>query len=89
MLQVYKLLYKSYDVECKYLKRVKSSRTRGHVFKLEKQRPRLDIRKHYFGLRVIDDWNNLPENVVMSKDINVFKGRLDKAWSNRMYEYDQ
>ncbi len=50
---------------------------------------RLDIRKNYFGLRVVDNWNSLPDNVVMSKDINIFKGRLDKVWCNKMYVYDE
>ena len=89
MLRVYKLLHKDYDVICNYLNQAGSTRTRGHSLKLKKMKPRLDIRKNYFGLRVVDNWNSLPENVVISKDINIFKGRLDKVWCNKMYLYDE
>ncbi len=66
-----------------------ANRTRKHSLKLKKMKPRLDISKKYFGLRVVDNWVSLPDNVkVMSKDINIFKGRLDKVWCNKMYVYD-
>ena len=29
------------------------------------------------------------DNVVISKNINIFKGRLDKVWGNKMYLYDE
>ena len=41
-------------------------KTRGHRQKLFKRQFRLDLRKHFFSQRVIDDWNNLSENVISS-----------------------
>ena len=35
------------------------SRTRGHEVKLVKNQCRLDIRKHSFSQRTINDWNEL------------------------------
>ena len=52
--------------------------TRGHMFKLEKSRCRLDIRKHFFTQRVINHWNSLPNQVVCSLTVDTFKHRLDK-----------
>ena len=36
--------------------------TRGHQFKIYKNRYRLNVRGNYFSKRVIDSWNELPEN---------------------------
>ena len=52
-------------------------RTRGHRFKLVKNRSRLDIRKNFFSQRVVNDWNSLPEVVVEAESINSFKNRYD------------
>ena len=57
-------------------------RTRGHNYKLENKSARLDIRKHFFGLRVVDIWNNLPATVVNAPSLNAFKNRCDKVLSD-------
>ena len=40
------------------------------------------FRKNSFGVRIVNIWNNLPENVVNSPNVNTFKNRLDKHWEN-------
>ena len=57
---------------------VETSRTRGHKFKLIKDRSRLDIRKHYFSQRIVNDWNKLPTSVVEAESVNAFKNRYDR-----------
>ena len=52
--------------------------TRGHCFKLQKVRSRLDVRKYFFTQRVVNEWNGLPESVVLSNSVNGFKNALDK-----------
>ena len=59
-----------------------NSRTRGHEFKLNKPRFNSQIRKHSFSQRVIDRWNLLPQDIVNSQSLNIFKSRLDKFMSN-------
>ena len=44
-------------------------RTRGHNQKLFKRQFTLDLRKHFFSQRVIEDWNSLSENVISSDSI--------------------
>ena len=61
--------------------------TRGHPFKITKMHSRLDVRKYSFTQRIVNDWNQLPEAAVMSKDINMFKGHIDKYLKNRMEDY--
>mgnify|MGYP003529753736 FL=1 len=62
---------------------VHNSRTRGHRFKIVKNRSRLDIRKHFFSQRVVNEWNALPEIVVESESVNGFKNSYDKYFKNK------
>jgi len=43
------------------------------------------FRQHFFSLRVIENWNSLPEEVVTVPSLNVFKGTLDRHWTARHY----
>ena len=62
--------------------------TRGHQYKLFKNRFYKDIGKFSFLNRIIQNWNQLPEKVVKAKSTNSFKNRLDKAWKNQDILYN-
>ena len=53
------------------------SHTRGHSYKLFKQRVHLDVSKYFLSNRVIDLWNSLPNHIVTAPLINCFKNKLD------------
>ena len=55
----------------------KDSRTRGHEVKLVKDQCRLDIRKHSFSQRTINEWNKLSTDCVTASSMNMFKNKVD------------
>ena len=77
MIQVYKILNdKSNIYPTNFL--VKSNRAgRKNSLKLFKKRCNLDLSKYSFISPVIDQWNKLPDKVVLSLDVDHFKGKLD------------
>ena len=52
--------------------------TRGHCLKLQKVQSRINIRSNFFSQRVVNEWNGLPEDVVIVGSVNAFKNALDK-----------
>ena len=47
--------------------------TRGHDYKLAHQYARINSRNHFFAVRVIRVWNDLPSLVVNANSLSIFK----------------
>ena len=62
--------------------RAGSNRMKENGFKLEEGRFRLDIRKKFFTVKVVRQWNRLSSEVVDDPSLEAFKARLDGALSN-------
>ena len=94
MIETFKILNNHYDKNvsnflCMHRDQVQNpDQIRGHSKKLFKRRPRLDIRKHSFGFRIVDPWNSLPEKVVTAPSTKAFERRLDKFWANQDIKFD-
>ena len=88
MIQVYKILNDIDKVNKDKLFTMSHIGTRGHQFKIYKNRYRLNVRGNYFSNRVIDLWNELPENTVMAPTLNSFKSRLNKCWYGHPRKFD-
>ena len=62
-----------------------SSGTRGHPYKLIKPSVNTNLYSHFFTNRVINNWNNLPCNIVTAGTQNTFKNLIDKHWNHDIY----
>jgi len=51
--------------------------TRGHDFKLVQQHARINSRNHFFAVRVVRVWNDLPCLVANASSLSIFKKRLE------------
>ena len=49
---------------------------RGYDLQFFKKGVKFNVRKNFFSQRVVNDWNILPETVINSTSINMFKNRL-------------
>ena len=65
------------------------SSTRGHSLKLLKPTSESAIRQRFFSNRVINSWNDLPEQVIRATTTNQFKNRLDDHWKSKLFETRQ
>jgi len=58
---------------------------RGNSSKLKEDRFRLDIRKKFFTMRVVKQWNRLPREAVAAPSLELFRARLDGALSSLVW----
>ena len=85
MIEIYKLLHVKYDSNTSNLINLYkdhnklNERTRGYMWKICHERPRLNLRKESFPNR---------EYAVIAPRVDSFKNRLDKQWSNEDIVYD-
>ena len=56
-------------------------------YKIFKPRFRLDVRKRFFSIRVIDKWNSLSTETVSAENIGSFKGLLMNELATELYRY--
>ena len=81
LIQAFKIIKQFDKVDPKYFfKFDENSRTRGNELKLKYKTGIYvtDIGKNFFTNSIVKDWNSLPNNVIDSTSINMFKNRIDK-----------
>ena len=60
----------------------------GDCLKRAKERSRLLLHGNCLLERVVNDWNALPESLVLAASMNAFKARLDSFWRNYSSTYN-
>jgi len=87
LINTYKFLHGIYDTSCPFELNT-STRTRGHCLRIKRQASKSNRRSHFFCIRVVSWWNNLPEPVVTSPSVNCFKERLDNHMKKHSVYYN-
>ena len=87
MILMYKIINEKIRIQFDDFFTLANNRTRGHPMKVTKLRAMKLSRINSFSQRVVNDWNSLPEDVVMSPSLNTFKNRLDKHWKQLHYKF--
>ena len=88
MIQVYKIIHGIDNIDPNtFFEMSNDKRTRGHKYKILKQRAKCNLRRLSFSHRIVDTWNALPENVVDAPDVNSFKGLLNTTWTNHPLKF--
>lgn len=78
LIYMYKLMTNRIRMNHDLFFKLKNRRPGDHSMAVYKERPANNWEKGLFWFRVVDLWNDLPENVVSAETINMFKNRLDK-----------
>jgi ribonucleases P/MRP protein subunit RPP40 len=80
LIETYKIMSGLERVEAsKFFTRAGTVHLRGNSLKMYKKQARIDVRRCFFSMRVVEEWNKLPEVVVKAENIEMFKRRLD-SW---------
>ena len=87
MIECYKILINYYVLDITPFQLVTGSKTRGHNFKIKKQRVLHERRKSFFTIRVVNSWNSLPSHIVNATSLNSFKNLLDIHWQDKMFDH--
>ena len=61
------------------------TRTRSHPLKLSKKSTNTLKYQKFFTNRIINNWNNLPSDIIMSDSVNSFKNKIDHYFKDLMY----
>ena len=89
MIEVYKILTCRYWTNVNlHLELYQDNITRGHSLKLVNSRCHYDLRKFPFSVRIVNIWNSSPASVTSANNVNTFKNRLDRFWTNQELIYD-
>ena len=90
LIEVYKIVHGFDNLDrsqfFKFRSEVHAYNTTGHNLCIYHKAHNRSVRRVFFGIRIIDDWNKLPEEVVNSQSISSFKRALDGLLERGTYE---
>ena len=77
MIQTFKILNGKTNIYPKEFLKLSDRLGRKNSRKLFKKRINKELRKNGFTFRIIEQWNELPDRVVMAENVNMFKREYD------------
>ena len=83
MLQVFRIIKGIDKLDIGNFFELNSSPSRYNSLNLIKPRALTSHKQFSFSHRVINNWNELPDSVVLSDNLNIFKRNLDLFWKDK------
>ena len=59
---------------------------RSHQYKIQKTKITKFVSANAFSNRIVNDWNTLPSNIIMSQTTDDFKNKLDDHWKEEIFK---
>ena len=78
MIMIYNIINDRVEMDARFMKMNKESRTRGYNMKLTISRSKIEIRRNFFTNRIKKRWNGLSQEIINSKAIDAFKRAYDQ-----------
>ena len=85
--QCYNIIHGNVDLNYNDFFELNNNHLRGHSQKLVVRRARLNCRKYSFSNRVVPTWNSLPQEVIDSSSVHVFKNKLRSVNFDQFLRY--
>ena len=86
MLQIFKAVHNYDDLKWDSMFTLSAEDLRGHHLKFTRMKSKNNNRYNSFSQRSIHLWNNLSEETVSAKSINIFKSMLNKeSWNQKKF----
>ena len=87
LIMTYKILHGQVLLNSDEFFTINLNHTRSNGMKIYKNHSNTNSRKFSFTQRIINDWNNLPHDIVSAPNVLIFKTKLDKFLYNRRFTY--
>ena len=88
LIEMYKITHNIYDPKTTNLLFTYSNNQQGlrqHIYKVNKIHTNKKQYQSFFTNRIVNCWNTLPEKVVYSSSVNIFKNEIDIHFQSYMY----
>ena len=89
LIEVFKCTHNIYNLSDSLLELQTRTNTRGHSYKLKKQRCNTTLRQHFFIHRIVERWNSLPTEFAETPSLNAFKNRIDLLMNDHLYSLEE
>ena len=87
--EVFKYTHNIFKLSDSLIEFISRTNSRGHSYKLKKQRCNTTLRQHFFTLRIVDRWNSLPAEVAEAPSLNAFKNRVNLLMRDYRYSLEE
>ena len=88
MLQVFRIIKGIDKLDIGLKKKLNSRPSRYNCLKLIKPRALTSHKQSSFSHRVINNWIDLPDSVVLADNENMFRRNLDSFWKDKDVKYE-